>query len=101
MKALRRVTKADEQLSDLLKQMTIQTYMGAKAGTIDPEVADSIMEITQRMHIGLVIRTGIIDRIKQKRFNKRHPMFRDTGLAINLACLAAFAAVLSLTWVVL
>jgi hypothetical protein len=101
MKALRRVTRADEQLSDLLKQMTIQTYMGAKAGTIDPKIADSIMEITQRMHAGLVIRTGIIDRIKQKRFNARHPMFRDTDLAISLVCLAAFAAVLGLAWVVI
>lgn len=71
MKALRRVTKEDIHDSNFLADAMVQTWMAKEAGEISTDVAQGLIKVFYRMHTGVMVRSGIIARRKQARFNER------------------------------
>lgn len=69
--ALRRLTRTDMRESDLMSQMQMQTHFAHQAGEISDEMHESMLLILQRCHAGLAIRTGVLDRARMRRFERR------------------------------
>jgi hypothetical protein len=72
--------------------------MARDTGQINEEMAEAMLIVFTRMHTGLMVRTGIIARIKQKRFNARHKFNWDSDLMFTLAAVTAFGAAMFLAW---
>lgn len=94
MRALRRVTDADLRHSNTIYQLAIQTHMAHQAGEIDEEMRTALMNVFQRVHTGICVRTGIVDRQRQARYNKRAGGLSNSTLfdiCVGIAVVGMFA----------
>jgi len=71
-RALRRATSADVRESDLILQLCLQTKMALDTGQVSQEIAKAVLDIMTRTHTNLLIRSGVLDRKRQRRYNARH-----------------------------
>ena len=99
MKALRRVTKRDLEQSNLLVRLAIQVRCAGDAGRIDGDLVRPLIQILGNAHTDLLIKSGTIDRQRQKRYERRNKML-PFSLLIQIAVLAGFAIPALLVWVV-
>lgn len=75
MQAIRKITKNDTERSTLLRDIGVQLHCAEQAGEISPEFRADAITIINRMHTKLVLKTGILDRMRQARYDRRNPNY--------------------------